>query len=124
MSFILTWRKLSIKYPTNDKLAKHRFQLDNLKIILLSLEDIFVPKKTVPNSVRQQKPVWMIVVCGNRNFVSVLKKLNQISFVKPCFTVNRVLYKTDFVRFPVHADAVSDDNHYQTYVPSFSSFRS
>ena len=69
---------------------------------------------------------YRVVVFGNRNFgsVSVLKKPNRILFVKPYFTVTAVLYKTDVVRFPVHADAVSDNNRYQTYVPSFNSFRS
>jgi len=58
---------------------------------------------------------FMIVVFGNRNFgsVSVSKKPNRILFVKPYFTVTAVLYKT-----------VCDNNSYQTYVPSFHSFRS
>jgi len=56
-----------------------------------------------------------LVVCGNLNFgsVSVFKKPNRIVFVKLYFTVTAVLYKT-----------VSDNNRYQTYIPSFNLFRS
>jgi len=37
----------------------------------------------------------LLVVCGNQNFVSVLKKPNRSLFVKLYFTVTAVLYKTE-----------------------------
>jgi len=65
----------------------------------------------------QQKDVIQLVVCGNRNFGSVLVFIktepNRILFVKPYFTVTSVLYKT-----------VSDNNRYQTCVPNFKLFKS